>query len=58
MPRLPGYFELVLWSLTKNLIAADIIIFWIISDDFYLIAIMVCCGYSLESPEIASVRRF
>ena len=46
-----GYFELVFKSLTKNPIAADIIIFGKISGDFLFILIMVCCVYSLESPQ-------
>ena len=43
-----GYFELILESLTKNSIAANIIVFGIILGDFILI--MVFCLSSLESP--------
>ena len=45
-----GCFELVLESLGKNSIAADIIIFGIIQGDFLFILIMVSFVYSLESP--------
>ena len=45
-----GYFELVLESVTKNPIAADIIIYGIISGDFLDYIKMVCCVYSLELP--------
>ena len=38
-----GYFELILESLTKDPIAANIIVFGIISGDFILI--MVCYVY-------------
>ena len=46
MARLPHVLE----SLTKKTIAADVIVFEIISGDFLFILIMVCCVYSLESP--------
>ena len=46
-----GYFELVLEFLTKkNPIAANAILFGIISGDFLLYFDKVCCMYSLESP--------
>ena len=46
-----GYFKLVLESLTKkHTIAADIIVFGIISGELLFMLIIVCCEYSLESP--------
>ena len=45
-----GYFELLLESLTNSPIAADIIVFGIISGNFLFILIMVCCAFSLELP--------
>ena len=54
-----GYFELVLESLTKNPIAADIIVFGIIMDCFlfYSLLIMVCYVYSLESLHVKENRK-
>ena len=48
-----GYFELVLESLTKKKknIAADVIVFEIMSGVFLFYIRLVCCVYSLESPQ-------
>ena len=50
MARLPRLLRIE--SLTKNPIAADIIVFGMISGDFLSILIMVCCVYSLEFPRV------
>ena len=46
-----GCFELVLESLGKTPIAADIIMYGIIRMIFFFIFLMVCCVYSLELPQ-------